>query len=82
MKVKIMLEVEVEVKDRYEKMELTETSGGGGFFEHVWAQPTDADIRTYVTESLKSARDSGRRENKFAPCYLTDFSIIETTFHP
>lgn len=78
MKVKVTIEVELEVKDRFCKVVPQETSDRGAGYTEVWVTPTDADIQNYVTNSLESARHSFKHENNHVPCRLREFSILET----
>lgn len=77
MRIKVTLEVELEVKSKFCKIVCQNTYDKGT--AEIWVTPTDADIQTYITHSLNAAKVSFQHENNFAPCRLLDFDIKETT---
>ena len=82
MKIRVTLDVELEVKSRFCKVVTSHSSDRGTTAEEVWTTPTDADIQDYITKSLNGAKDSFKHENNFVPCRLLDFSVKETALDP
>ena len=81
MKAKMLVEIEVEIKDKVSTMKRQDSSDRGLDFVEVITTPTQSDVEKMITNGINLLH-SNAKDDRFTPFVILGSSIKETTLIP
>lgn len=87
MKCRVTVEIELEVKPRFSKHVIRDTSNYGGgkeLVEQDWHKPTQSDVTEFIEETLHGVKYAleNAEDNRFAPCIIKGHITGPTEIYP